>query len=49
MVSEENDETIIVPHTGDGEAGRYVIVFDPLDGSSNIDCNVRLVQLEPCD
>ncbi len=23
-------------------AGKYVVVFDPLDGSSNIDCNVSV-------
>lgn len=26
---------------GDG-AGKYCVVFDPLDGSSNIDCNVSV-------
>jgi fructose-1,6-bisphosphatase I len=37
MVSEENEEPIIVE---DSMAGKYSIAFDPLDGSSNIDCNV---------
>jgi fructose-1,6-bisphosphatase I len=37
MVSEENEEPIIVE---DSLAGKYSIAFDPLDGSSNIDCNV---------
>jgi len=37
LVSEENEEPIIVP----GEnSGRFCVAFDPLDGSSNIDCNV---------
>jgi len=37
LVSEENDEPIIVPAE---KAGRFCVAFDPLDGSSNIDCNV---------
>lgn len=37
LVSEENDEPIIVPPEF---AGRFCVAFDPLDGSSNIDCNV---------
>jgi len=37
LVSEENDEPIIVP---EHQAGRFCVAFDPLDGSSNIDCNV---------
>ncbi len=37
LVSEENDEPILVePHF----AGKFCVAFDPLDGSSNIDCNV---------
>lgn len=40
LISEENEE----PVTFDREAGtgEYVIVFDPLDGSSNIDVNVNV-------
>src|SRR5581483_6762890 len=40
LISEENEEAI----TFDREqgAGEYVIVFDPLDGSSNIDVNVNV-------
>ena len=34
LVSEEKEEAIIV-----GDAGKYCVVFDPLDGSSNIDVN----------
>jgi len=37
LVSEENEEPIIVPAE---HAGRFCVAFDPLDGSSNIDCNV---------
>merc|ERR1719203_1442351 len=37
LVSEENDEPIIVPPE---KQGRFCVAFDPLDGSSNIDCNV---------
>ncbi|KAJ3030496.1 UNVERIFIED_CONTAM: hypothetical protein HDU68_008784 [Siphonaria sp. JEL0065] len=38
LVSEENDEAIFVQ----SERGHYVVVFDPLDGSSNIDCGVSV-------
>lgn len=37
LVSEEDDEAIFVP---EHLAGKYAVAFDPLDGSSNIDCNV---------
>jgi fructose-1,6-bisphosphatase I len=37
LVSEENEEPIIVEPA---KAGRLCVAFDPLDGSSNIDCNV---------
>lgn len=37
LVSEEEEKPIVVDET---EAGRYCVVTDPLDGSSNIDCNV---------
>ena len=40
LVSEENEEPIII--NADPESGRYIIVFDPLDGSSNIDVNVNV-------
>ena len=35
LVSEENEEPIIVEKA---KAGRLCVAFDPLDGSSNIDC-----------
>lgn len=38
MVSEENDKCIEVPDCD----GKYVVAFDPLDGSSNIDCLVSI-------
>ena len=40
MASEENEEPIVVER--DREHGKYVVVFDPLDGSSNIDVNVSV-------
>jgi fructose-1,6-bisphosphatase I len=40
MASEENEEPVVVHR--DREHGRYVVVFDPLDGSSNIDVNVSV-------
>jgi fructose-1,6-bisphosphatase I len=40
MASEEDEEPIVVPR--DREHGRYVVVYDPLDGSSNIDVNVSV-------
>src|SRR5271154_5388460 len=40
LVSEENEEPVTFDRTPDG--GKYVIVFDPLDGSSNIDVNVNV-------
>jgi fructose-1,6-bisphosphatase I len=39
MVSEENEEAIIVE---EGLRGKYCVVFDPLDGSSNIDAGVNI-------
>jgi fructose-1,6-bisphosphatase I len=40
MASEENEEIIPIPDKF--EAGEYVVIFDPLDGSSNIDVNVSI-------
>ncbi|MDX2192424.1 MAG: class 1 fructose-bisphosphatase [Gemmatimonadales bacterium] len=37
MGSEEDDDIIPVPESS--RAGKYVVLFDPLDGSSNIDVN----------
>jgi len=38
MVSEENTDPILV----EDPSGKYVAVFDPLDGSSNIDANIAI-------
>src|SRR5262245_4357496 len=40
MASEEDEEPVVVRQ--DRAYGRYVVVFDPLDGSSNIDVNVSV-------
>src|ERR1700758_2894108 len=40
LVSEEDEQP--VTFNRDPETGRYIIVFDPLDGSSNIDVNVNV-------
>lgn len=39
LVSEENEEAIFVEPSN---RGKYCVVFDPLDGSSNIDCGVSI-------
>jgi fructose-1,6-bisphosphatase I len=40
LVSEENEEPVTFDRASEG--GEYAIIFDPLDGSSNIDVNVNL-------
>lgn len=40
MASEENADIIEIPHGL--PQGNYIIIFDPLDGSSNIDVNVNI-------
>ncbi len=40
MVSEEIDEPYLLP--AQYERGKYLLLFDPLDGSSNIDVNVAV-------
>lgn len=40
LVSEENDHPVTFDRAPD--TGSYVVVFDPLDGSSNIDVNVSV-------
>ena len=37
-ISEENTDPILV----EDPSGKYVAVFDPLDGSSNIDANISI-------
>jgi fructose-1,6-bisphosphatase I len=38
LASEENEEPVVV--LKDPSHGKYIVVFDPLDGSSNIDTNI---------
>jgi fructose-1,6-bisphosphatase I len=40
LASEENEQPTVVLQ--DPQCGKYVVVFDPLDGSSNIDVNVSV-------
>ncbi len=40
LASEENDEAVTFERAPD--EGKYLVVFDPLDGSSNIDVNVSV-------
>jgi fructose-1,6-bisphosphatase I len=40
IVSEEDEGPVVFRREGSGE--RFVVVFDPLDGSSNIDVNVNV-------
>lgn len=40
LASEENDNPVVVLQNPD--QGKYVVVFDPLDGSSNIDFNISV-------
>ncbi len=40
LASEENDEPVVTLR--DPRYGKYIVVFDPLDGSSNIDVNVSV-------
>src|SRR5947209_2032670 len=40
LVSEENEEPVTFDR--EPETGKYIVVFDPLDGSSNIDVNVSV-------
>ena len=40
LVSEENEEPVLFDRAP--ESGKYIVIFDPLDGSSNIDVNVSV-------
>lgn len=40
LASEENEHPIVVPHLSPN--AKYAVIFDPLDGSSNIDVNVSV-------
>ncbi|CAL0323343.1 unnamed protein product [Lupinus luteus] len=39
LASEEVEEAIFVPPS---QHGKYIVVLDPLDGFSNIDCGVSI-------
>jgi fructose-1,6-bisphosphatase I len=41
IASEENDDIIHIPQVG-SKKSNYIVMFDPLDGSSNIDVNVSV-------
>lgn len=41
IASEENEDYIALPRVGNKQS-KYVVVFDPLDGSSNINVNVSV-------
>jgi fructose-1,6-bisphosphatase I len=40
MASEENEDILHIPE--EYKQGKYVLLFDPLDGSSNIDANITI-------
>lgn len=42
LVSEEDDEPVLFPDRKDTSGPLFVLSFDPLDGSSNIDVNVNV-------
>ncbi|WP_124639767.1 MULTISPECIES: class 1 fructose-bisphosphatase [Amniculibacterium] len=42
IASEENDDFIEIKSTANGDMSKYVVLIDPLDGSSNIDVNVSV-------
>ncbi|MFK8163707.1 MAG: class 1 fructose-bisphosphatase, partial [Lewinella sp.] len=42
IVSEENDEMISISGADNRNRNKYVVVMDPLDGSSNIDVNITV-------
>jgi fructose-1,6-bisphosphatase I len=42
LASEENEDFIPISGIDGKNSGKYVVVFDPLDGSSNIDVNVSV-------
>ena len=42
IASEENDDFIIIEGSDKSNSNKYVVLMDPLDGSSNIDVNVSV-------
>ncbi len=42
LVSEEDDEPVVFPERSQAAGTQFIVSFDPLDGSSNIDVNVNV-------
>jgi fructose-1,6-bisphosphatase I len=42
IATEEEEEYTVFPSPAESQGDRYMILFDPLDGSSNIDANVSV-------
>ncbi len=42
IASEENDDFITIEGSDNGNNNKYIVLMDPLDGSSNIDVNVSV-------
>ena len=42
IVSEEDEAPVVFERSGSGDEEMFVAIFDPLDGSSNIDVNVNV-------
>lgn len=42
IATEEEEDYTVFPPKPENEGDRYIILFDPLDGSSNIDANVSV-------
>jgi fructose-1,6-bisphosphatase I len=42
IASEEEDDYITISGRGQGNSNKYIVLIDPLDGSSNIDVNVSV-------
>ena len=40
--SEEREDFVLCGEQGEGRTGKYIVLIDPLDGSSNIDVNVSI-------
>ena len=40
--SEERNDHVLCGDQGEGRSGKYIVLIDPLDGSSNIDVNVSI-------
>lgn len=40
LVSEEDENAMVIKDHS--QRGKYIVTFDPLDGSSNIDCGVSI-------